>query len=265
MQHISLKQPEPGAYRYEAVSTIKINNEVTSKLFTSTNFTITVVEETDAETIVQIAIQNTYLEDRIKGRIEGVGNKLLLKINNTGIITAVIGGGDEYLNDGVSFINRHHNLYTMLFCGYLRTYELEETYELKPQIKKSGLFADEEIPLELYATVKTHANGNKGYQLDIQGIENREFDTGKLKALYQTAYPTANKDMDDYSYSYSPSFEVDINTGRITKMEMTVLEQTGSILMFMDGSIKQLNSEKNNLTHQTKNIFSKLKETLFGG
>jgi hypothetical protein len=306
MQNVILKQPDPGTYRFEAVSTIKVNDIAISKLFTSTDFNIAVIEEAYNYTVFRIGIQSTYSEDNINGfnelllNIENVKDELLLKIDNTGTIKEIINkdklkqkwiqvradlekdsrfellkpedqksllktGDDEYLNDTLSFINKRNTLYTVLFCGYLRTYEPEETYELKQQIRKSGLFKDEEIPLELYATLKRNASGNKGYQLEIQGIEDRKFDTDKLKSLYQINYPTGEEDFDDYSYSYSPEFEVDINTGRITKIQMTVLEQAGSILMFMDCTIEQLSSEKDSITHKTKSFFSTLKKTLLGG
>jgi len=145
-----------------------------------------------------------------------------------------------------SFINKGHTLYTMIFCGYWRKYELQETYDLKPQIKKSGLFKDQEIPLEVYSKVKRYTDDGNCFQLEIQAIEDRTFKTNKLKDLYKEIYPFAKLEFDDYSYDYSTNIEADTNTGWIKTLGMTVVEEAGSIVMFMDCTIKKLDNEKSN-------------------
>ncbi|OKS87539.1 hypothetical protein [Mucilaginibacter polytrichastri] len=230
--------------------------------------------------IEQFASYNAMLKN-----IASVKDKIILKIDNSGLIINVLnkdelkekwlqvkadlqrdrmfntfkpeeqklilqGGDDEYLKDFdmVSFINKGHTLYPMFFCGYWKEYQIQETYDLKPQLKNSTIFKDEVIPLEVYGKVKRYTNNNNNYQLEIQAIESRSFDTGKLKKLYKENYPFAKVEFDDYSYDYSTKIEADVDTGWIKTLGMTVLEQAGSIVMFMDCTIKQLSDEKSNIT-----------------
>jgi hypothetical protein len=294
LQHVNMKQLGADKYRCETLSLFKIDGIVVSKSSAMTDFTVAILEKDDRNTIAQITVQNTYLDNSIGElnnyntlfkRIASVKDNMLLKIDNSGIITAVLnkdeleqkwlqikselqqdrlfnlfkpedqkqilqGGDDEYVKnfDMVSFLNQSHTLYAMLFCGYWREYELQETYDLKPQLKISTLFRGQGIPLEVYGKIKRYNNDHNQYQLEIQAIEDRKFDTSKLKALYKENYPFAKVEFDDYSYDYSTNLEIETGTGWIKKLGMTVLEQAGSIVMFMDCTIKLLTDEESDIT-----------------
>lgn len=294
LQRIGWKQTGSKRYRCEALSLFKIDGVVVSKSTTMTDFTVAIVEKNDRHTIAQITVQNTYLDNSIGElnsynalfkSIASIKDNMLLKIDNSGIITGVLnkdelekkwlqkraelqqdrlfnlfksedrkqilqGGDDEYVKnfDMVSFLNQSHTFYAMFFCGYCREYELQETYDLKQQLKISTLFRGQGIPLEVYGKIKRYTNNNNQCQLEIQAIEDRKFDTSKLKVLYKENYPFAKVEFDDYSYDYSTKLEIETGTGWIKKLGMTVLEQAGSIVMFMDCTIKLLNDEESNIT-----------------
>ncbi|MBD1391656.1 hypothetical protein [Mucilaginibacter glaciei] len=160
------------------------------------------------------------------------------------------GGDEEYLTnfDIVKFLNEGYTLYSMLFCGYWRNYQLQETYVIGSKNKQSAMFKDQVIPINFNYKIKRCNLQSATCQVEIQGVEEQSYNTIGLKKLYEEKYPFAKAEFDDYSYDYDVTLDTDTDTGLVKKLNTTVLEQAGSISMFMDCNIKILTDEKGHTT-----------------
>lgn len=163
----------------------------------------------------------------------------------------ILNAGDKEYSDGfdlANFLNAGYTLYAMLFNGYWKSYIPKQTSSLSQKNKNSTLFKDQSIPLDFEVKMKRSHNESGICELEIQGIETDNLDLESLKQMYLEIYPFAKQSFDEYSYDYEANYDVELETGLLTKMNATVFEKAGSIEMFMDCNIKMLNNEKGNST-----------------
>ncbi|RLJ76645.1 hypothetical protein [Pedobacter alluvionis] len=185
-----------------------------------------------------LAVRSDLLNDRKFLMFKPEEQELILK-----------GGDDEYLSDFdlVEFLNRGYTIYVMMFIGYWKEYKAKQTYSLNRKFKNSTLFKDQIIPLDFEVKLKRYHNETGVSELEMQGIEPDDINIDNLRKVYKEAYPFAKFDMEEYSYDFEATYDIENESGLVKKMNATVFEKAGSIEMFMDCNIKELKDEKSNI------------------
>lgn len=152
---------------------------------------------------------------------------------------------EEYLNLNrfVDIINSGHTLYALLFNGFWRDYKTKENYKLRTEYKTSLLFKDINVPVELEAKMKRFDYENFIAEIEVQGVESDTFNYKQLEKIYKEAYPFANDPIEQYKYDMLATYEFDELSGVVNNFNVTVVEEAGSVEMFLDCKLKLVNEK----------------------